>query len=105
MGEEAGVDEAGGLRAAVAVVDADVGGRGGGDDLALVLEGRVGLDDGDGELTGGVGLEVKVPEEAVAATEAAEAPPQTRSHHRCRVVVREVGFWAVGGGERWAVGG
>ncbi|EHA8589869.1 hypothetical protein COCNU_scaffold012933G000060 [Cocos nucifera] len=37
----------------MAVVDADVGGRWGGEHLALVLEGIVCLDDGDGEVTGG----------------------------------------------------
>lgn len=44
------------------VEDADEGGGGRGEDLALVLEGGVGLDDGDGEVTGGVRLQLHVPE-------------------------------------------
>jgi len=46
----------------VAVIDADVGSGGGGEDLALILETVIGLCDGDGEVAGGVGLQVSVPE-------------------------------------------
>lgn len=45
----------------MAVVDADVGGGGRGEDLALVLEARIGLNDGDGEITGGVRLQIGMP--------------------------------------------
>lgn len=74
--EEAGVDKSGSLGPAVAVVDADVGCGGRSENLALVLERVVGLDDGKGELAGGVGLEVHVPEQTVSATEPAETPLQ-----------------------------
>lgn len=59
------VDESRSLGATVAVVDADVGGGGGGKNLALILEAGIGLSNGDGEVAGGVRLEVGVPEKAV----------------------------------------
>lgn len=69
------VDEAGGLGAAVSVVDTDVrdGGRSENLALVLVLEGVVGLDEGDREVARGVGLEVRVPEETIYTAEHAEA--------------------------------
>lgn len=88
MGKETVADEARRLGAAVAVVDPDEGGGRGGDHLALVLQGVVGLDDCDGELAGGVGLKVHVPHQPIAAAEPTEAPlqrPHARSqHHRRR---------------------
>ena len=68
----------GSFGAAVAVVDADVGGGGGGEDLALILKTVIRLGDGDGEVAGGVGLQVGVPEKSVggAATTASEAAIQ-----------------------------
>lgn len=74
--EEAGVDKSGSLGSAVAVVDADVGCGGRSENLTLVLQRVVGLDDGKGEIAGGVGLEVHVPDEAVSATEPTETPLQ-----------------------------
>ena len=76
--EETLVDESGSFGAAVAVVDADVGGGGGGEDLALILKTVIRLGDGDGEVAGGVGLQVGVPEKSVggAATTASEAAIQ-----------------------------
>lgn len=56
MGEDAVIDESGGLGAAVAVEDAEVGGGGRGEHLPLILERVIGLDDGDGEVAGCVGL-------------------------------------------------
>lgn len=54
----------------MAVVDAYVGGGGGGKDLALIFEAVIGLSDGDGEVTGEVRLEVSVPEKAIRAADA-----------------------------------
>lgn len=76
-------DEAGGLGAAVAVVDADEGGGGAGLDLAVVLEHLVGLHDGEGEVAGRVAPEVPRPEQQVVGVGAAAAaavliPPRTR---------------------------
>lgn len=71
--EEAVVNESRSFGTAVAVVDADVSGEGGGEDLALIFEAVIGLSDGDGEVAGGVGFEVGVPEETVGATTASEA--------------------------------
>ena len=67
----------------MAVVDADVGGVGGGEDLALILETVIGLGDGDGEVAGGVGLQVGVPEESVgtAASEAAIQRAVAQTQH------------------------
>ena len=81
--EETLVDESGSFGAAVAVVDADVGGVGGGEDLALILETVIGLGDGDGEVAGGVGLQVGVPEESVgtAASEAAIQRAVAQTQH------------------------
>ena len=76
MGEEAAVDETRGLRTAVAVVDPDVGRGRRGQDLPLILQGRIRLNDGDREVAGSVGLQVEVPQEAVAGAEAAEASLQ-----------------------------
>ena len=81
--EETLVDESGSFGAAVAVVDADVGGGGGGEDLALILKTVIRLGDGDGEVAGGVGLQVGVPEESVgtAASEAAIQRAVAQTQH------------------------
>lgn len=73
-GEEAVGDEAGGFGAAMAVVDADVRGGRRGEHLSLVLERGVGLDDGDGVVAGGVGLQVHVPHQPISAVAYSEAP-------------------------------
>jgi len=68
------VDKTGGLRASVAVIDANKGsigtrrregGQRTGFDLALILEEVVGLDNGHGEITKKVVSRVFVPEKAV----------------------------------------
>ncbi|RRT64951.1 hypothetical protein B296_00027831 [Ensete ventricosum] len=84
MGKKAVADESRRLGAAVAIIDADVGGGRGGEHLALVLEGDVGLGDSDGELTGGMGFEFHVPQQPIAAAEPPEASlqrPQARAQH------------------------
>lgn len=85
VGEQAVADEAWRLGSAVAVIDADEGGGRRGEHLALVLEGIVGLNDGDGELAVDMGLQVYVPHQAVAAADPPKAPlqrPQARAQHR-----------------------
>ena len=65
--KEVPVDESRGFGSSMAVVDADVGGRRRGEDLALVFQGGIGLHDGDREVAGGVRLQVHVPQQPVAA--------------------------------------
>jgi hypothetical protein len=74
-GEEARVDEAGGVGPAVAVVDADEGGGGGDEHLRLVLERLVGLRHGDGVVAGGVRLEGHVPQQPVVGHAPSTAGP------------------------------
>lgn len=52
----------------MAIVDTDVGGGGRRKDLALIFEAGIGLSNGDGEITGGMRLQVGVPEKTVAST-------------------------------------
>ena len=57
----------------MAVVDADVGGGGGGEHLALIFKAVIGLSNGYGEVAGEVRLQVGVPQKPVAAAAASEA--------------------------------
>lgn len=83
--EEVVGDESGGFGTSMAVVDTDIRGGRRGEHLSLVLERRVGLDDGDGEVAGGVGLEIHVPHQsistAVARSEAHLQWPTTQLQH------------------------
>lgn len=66
-GEEVIVEKAGGLGATMAVEDADEGGGGRSEDLTLVLERRIGLNNGDGQVTTGMRLQVHVPQQLISA--------------------------------------
>ena len=73
--------------AAVAVVDTDVGGGGRREHLTLILETRIGLNDGDGEVAGGVRLEVHVPHESIPAP-SPETPLQRSAQARTQHPLR-----------------
>lgn len=72
-GEEASVDESGGLGPAMAVVDADERGAGRREHLRLVLEGLVGLRHGDGVVPRRVRLEGHVPHKPIRHAPSAAA--------------------------------
>lgn len=59
-------DVASGLGATVTVVDADEGTELTGLDLELVFEDEVGLDDGQGEISGGVPSDIAVPKQSIS---------------------------------------
>lgn len=61
------INESRSFGAAMPVVDTDVGGGRRREHLTLILERRIGLNDGDGEVPGGVRLEVHVPHESIPA--------------------------------------
>lgn len=63
--EEMFVNKTGSFRTAMTIVDANVGSKRRGEDLALIFETVVSLHDGDGEITGSVGFKVSVPHESI----------------------------------------
>ena len=65
MPEQVIADVASGFRATVAVVYADEGTERTRLDLELVLEGEVGLDDGQGEISGGILSDIAVPKQSI----------------------------------------
>ena len=81
------VDESRSFGTAMAVVDSNIHRIRRREDLALILEARVRLNHGDRVVAGGVGLQVRVPQQSVssAATSPAEAAlqrPVERPQHR-----------------------
>lgn len=66
--EEVFVDKTRCIGTTMAIVDADVGSRGGSEDLTLVLQIGIGLNDGHGEFAGTVRLQVHVPHQSITTT-------------------------------------
>lgn len=82
------------------VIDADVGGRGGGENLPLILEARIGLNHSDRVVTGGVRLQVRVPKQPITSTSPNSQPaaalegPGNRAQHN--VSLSDCGFLGLG---------
>lgn len=86
MTEEVIRDELGGIGPAMAVIDASKGGVRGRLDLGAILDGFVGLDDCDRELTDGMRVEVSGPKQRVVFILAHTGVPLDRAHaSRCKV--------------------
>jgi len=75
MAKQVIANVSGGVRPSVTVVYADEGTERTGLDLALVFENLVGLNDGHGEITGGIFSDVAEPEQAVSAFSPGECAP------------------------------
>ena len=68
--EEMSVDKSRGFGATMTVINADISRRRRGKNLTLVLEAGIGLNNVNGEIAGGVRLQVHVPEQPIAAAPA-----------------------------------
>lgn len=80
--EEVFVDKTRCVGATVAIEDADVGSQGRSEDLTLVLQIGIGLNDGHGEFTGTVRLQVHVPNQSITTTTPSpQTLPNPRSRH------------------------
>lgn len=72
--QELVVDEVGSLGAAMTIIDSNVRPQPRGNDLALVLQRRIGLHHGYREVAGGMPLQVRGPHEPIPVAAAAAAP-------------------------------
>lgn len=75
MEEKLVVNEAGRLGAAMTIINADIGPQPGGNHLPLILQRRIGLHDGDGEVPGRMRLQVHRPQQSIPIP-----PPKAPPH-------------------------